>query len=395
MTTRSNLTVTIVRDPDQLAGLQDDWQQLHERSQADLFLSSNWLVPWWRHLAGKRELFVLLAHDCQGHLRGLLALSRETARVGFRRVRRLRFLGDDHVSSDYLDALIEPDWTRPVNQAFAASLLARASDWDVIELRDMDKQSTTGHQLLAGLGPAFDMRSENGLLCPLETFEPELALDDFMRQTRRFQNYARRRKWLERQPGFKIDVCQAPAGLPVALDHFFRLHRLRWHKEGGSSGIVGPRVEAFHREAMSQLMAAGQLRLYTLWVAEHAVASVYAMVHDGVFYYYQAGMDPAWRARSVGLVLIGQTFADAIHSGLTRYDFLRGEEAYKGDWVGNSRQLISRRLFARHGPGAKAVREDSCLTRSRRLIKQWIRRHVGQRTVTTRAMPQAVGSDGC
>ena len=368
------LTVSVISDSDELTGLRSEWQRLHVASGADLFLSWDWLLPWWEHLAGNRELFVMLARDANGLLHGLMALSLETARVGFRRIRRLRFLGDDHVSSDYLDALIEPGWQRAVNQAFAAALLERRNEWDLLELRDMDQCSNTPQALLEALGQEFDMRSDTGLLCPIEDFESGLPLTDFMSSTSRYQNYTRRRKWLERQPGFRIERCPDGSSLQAALDNFFRLHRLRWQVDGGSSGIAGPRVEAFHRDAMTRLMSAGQLRLYTLWVNQLAVASVYAMIHGKTFYYYQAGMDPAWRSRSVGLVLIGETFIDAINSGLARYDFLRGEEAYKSDWVSASRRLVSRRLFSHHGPGANAVNTDVRLAQGRTLVKQWIRR---------------------
>lgn len=366
------LTVSVIGDPEALTGLRTEWQQLHAASGADLFLSWDWLVPWWRHLADGRQLFVMVARDEDGVMRGLLALSLETARVGFRRLRRLRFLGDDRVGSDYLDALVEPGWNRAVIRAFAATLDARRNDWDLLELRDMDEHSTTPQQLLDALGNGFDMRSEAGLLCPVQEFAPELSVADFMSRTSRFKNYTRRRKWLERQPGFRIEVCRDERTLQPALDHFFRLHRLRWHEDGGSSGIVGDCVEAFHRDAMARLMAAGQLRLYTLWVDGLAVASVYALIHGQTFYYYQAGMDPAWRSRSVGLVLVGETFVDAIRSGLTRYDFLRGEEAYKSDWVDGSRRLMSRRLFESRGAGALAVRRDVHLRQGKATVKNWI-----------------------
>lgn len=368
------LTVRVISDPEALTGLRSEWQQLHAASSADLFLSWDWLIPWWRHLAADRELFVMIARDEHGVMRGLLPLSLETARVGFRRVRRLRFLGDVQVGSDYLDAIIEPGCNRAVNRAFAATLVARRSDWDVLEMRDMDEHSTTPRELLDALGDEFDMHSIAGLHCPVQDFEPGLAVTDFMSQTSRFKNYTRRRKWLERQPGFRIEICRDERTLQPALEHFFRLHRLRWHEDGGSSGIAGACVEAFHRDAMARLMAAGKLRLYTLWVDGLAVASVYALIHGQTFYYYQAGMDPDWRSRSVGLVLVGDTFADAIGSGLRRYDFLRGEEVYKSDWVKDSRRLVSRRLFGRRGPGARAIKADIRLLQARALVKNWIRR---------------------
>ncbi len=374
MSHASILTVSVLTEPETLVAIRPEWQHLHTAAGADIFLSWDWLIPWQQYLGQDRQLFVLLARDMDGRARGLLPLSLETARVGFRTVRRLRFLGDDEVGSDYLDALVEPGWSQAANQAFADTLIARDTDWDLLDLRDMDQTSTIPYTLLSAMGDRFTMHSVPGICCPGQDFDPNQSPDDFLGQTRRFKNYARRRKWLERQPGFRIDICQDSQTLEPALEHFFRLHQLRWQEDGGSSGIAGDQVEAFHREAMTRLMSAGKLRLYTMWVDEQAVASVYALTHDRTFYYYQAGMDPAWRSKSVGLVLIGETFADAIRSGFSRYDFLRGEEAYKFDWVNGSRRLASRRLFARRSSCAQAVNVDIRLSQGRALVKDWIGR---------------------
>jgi CelD/BcsL family acetyltransferase involved in cellulose biosynthesis len=76
------------------------------------------------------------------------------------------------------------------------------------------------------------------------------------------------------------------------------------------------------------------------------VASVYGILHRNSFVYFQSGYDPEWRNRSVGLVLVGETFRDAIASGCTEYDFLRGTETYKSDWVAKQRHTVSVRVHS-------------------------------------------------
>src|SRR5207253_921922 len=82
---------------------------------------------------------------------------------------------------------------------------------------------------------------------------------------------------------------------------FLELHRARWSVEGGSYGLSDERHEAFHRAAVQQLAERGWLRLYTLFAARRPVASVYGVVQQGKFLYYQSGYDPAWGGKSVGL----------------------------------------------------------------------------------------------
>ena len=92
-----------------------------------------------------------------------------------------------------------------------------------------------------------------------------------------------------------------------------------------------------------------------------AVASVYGIVYRGEFIYYQSGYDPAWRNKSVGLVLVGETFKDAIEQGLGGYDFLRGTESYKSDWVTEAKKTVAVRVI--HGRGEAFDRREK-LTRA-------------------------------
>jgi CelD/BcsL family acetyltransferase involved in cellulose biosynthesis len=125
------------------------------------------------------------------------------------------------------------------------------------------------------------------------------------------------------------------------MAEFFRLHAMRWAADGGSQGIRGSAVEAFHRDATHYLAEAGKLRLYTMWLEGRAVASVYGLLDRGKFLYFQSGYDPQLRARSVGLVLVGETFRDALEAGCAEYDFLRGTESYKADWTTLRRQTVA------------------------------------------------------
>jgi CelD/BcsL family acetyltransferase involved in cellulose biosynthesis len=145
-------------------------------------------------------------------------------------------------------------------------------------------------------------------------------------------------------------------------------------------------VEAFHRDATQLLAERGRLRMYTMKVGGRAVASVYGILHRHSFVYFQSGYDPEWRNRSVGLVLVGETFKDALESGLTEYDFLRGTETYKSDWVSKQRRTVSVRVHAgsRAGRwfsqseelartfrnGAKAVMPDTLVEKVRRFRRR-------------------------
>jgi CelD/BcsL family acetyltransferase involved in cellulose biosynthesis len=259
-----------------------------------------------------------------------------------------------HVGSDYLDVIAVKGREAEVTGAFCGAIREmRGAAWDVLELSDVLEGSRT----IETLAKAFpDARFEHELTaryrCPFQPLETGQSFDDFLKSTARRDNYLRRARWLAKQPGFAMEKTTAPNGLVRPMAEFFRLHDLRWAADGGSQGIRGPSVEAFHRDATQYLAERGWLRLYTLRIEDQALASVYGIAHRNSFIFYQSGYDPHWASKSVGLVLLGETFRDAIESRVTEYDFLRGTEPYKADWVKQERRTVRLRIWPKGSRGA-------------------------------------------
>jgi CelD/BcsL family acetyltransferase involved in cellulose biosynthesis len=240
----------------------------------------------------------------------------------------------------------------------------------VLDLSDLPEQASalSFFKETFPLAPFACVKTQR-CLCPYERLRPKEPFEDYLRRTGRRDNYMRRHKWLSHQPGFRIERTEEPLELPRALAEFFRLHKKRWDVDGGSQGIKGQRVEGFHREAVGLLAETKRVRLYTMWVGELAVASVYGILDGDKFLYYQSGYDPGWRSKSVGLVLVGETFKDALLEGRAEYDFLRGTEPYKSEWTTGLRRTVALRIFRRDGLGAWLHRAEEVEAQARRAAK--------------------------
>ncbi|WP_253910668.1 GNAT family N-acetyltransferase, partial [Pyxidicoccus fallax] len=362
-----------------------EWDALLDASEAGPFNAWEWLYPWCRRIATDRRPLVLTARDRSGALVGLMPLCVEYRSVAGVPVRRLSFLGETHVGSDYLDVVAKRGQEKDVARHFARMLYALRDEWDVLDLTDLREGSPTV-DVLREVFPSGDVRVAERYVCPYDTLDPKEPFDAFLKRTGRRDNFLRRRKWLEKQEGYRIERTEAPGELAAPLTDFFRLHSARWASDGGSQGIKGTGVEAFHRDATQLLAERGRLRMYMMKVGGRAVASVYGILHRRSFIYFQSGYDPEWRNRSVGLVLVGETFRDALASGMTEYDFLRGTETYKSDWVTKQRQTVSVRVhgeswagrwFTRSEElarevrnGAKAVMPDTLVEKVRRFRRR-------------------------
>ena len=370
------LTTAVIRSPAELAQLRAQWHELNERARAGcLFLSYEWLEPWWRHFGEGRELRIICVREGE-RLIGLMPLYAERVRVGGVPARRVAFLGDDATGCDYLDLLAEPGREREVLEAALRAL--GELEWDLCDLDGMWRESPTALQLAqrfpsaravisghAGLGGPVRRVVRDGRLryvCPHIPLGGNY--EQYLETLGRRENLRRREKWLFRQPGVSISCARAVEEAPLATENFLELHRQRWAIEGGSGGLCDARHEAFHRDATTFLAERGWLRMYTLFAARRPVASVYGVVHREKFLYYQSGYDPNWASKSVGLVLLARTVADAFAEELSEFDFLRGNEGYKGEWARGERWTIQLRLWrGARGRAARAALGASVFAR--------------------------------
>ena len=105
-----------------------------------------------------------------------------------------------------------------------------------------------------------------------------------------------------------------------------------------------PGMEAFFREMASVMAGEGMLRFYLLTFDSQPVASVLNFDLGGTLYMYNSGYDPEYSHYAVGLMSKALLIKDAIESGRTCVDFLRGDENYKYDLGGKDQQVYTLRL---------------------------------------------------
>jgi CelD/BcsL family acetyltransferase involved in cellulose biosynthesis len=117
-----------------------------------------------------------------------------------------------------------------------------------------------------------------------------------------------------------------PAAVRARLNDFLRLHR---SSRVGKAKFMDERMEDFFREVTTALAGRGMLRLWFLEAAGGAIASFITLEWEGTVGLYNSGFEPSRAALSPGLILLAHVIRDAIARGMTRFDFLRGEERYK------------------------------------------------------------------
>jgi CelD/BcsL family acetyltransferase involved in cellulose biosynthesis len=301
---------------DALERLRPEWEALWAAvPEATPFQHPAWLLPWWRHV-GRGTLACIAVRSSAGELVALAPLYVYEDAGG----RRLFPLGI--ATTDELAPLVRPPWRAQSIQCIAAQLAQRA-DFDAVECPQQPRAS-----LLLELPCPPGWQQEVAASEP----HPVLDLRDPGTVPKAMRDNVRHCRSRAQRAGSVAYETATAAQLPEFLDALDRLHARRWAGRGEAGVLHDPAVRAMHREAAPQLQAAGLLRLLALRLDGRIVAVLYCLAHAGNWHDYIGGFDPAVAAISPGTLLVAHAIERARAEGAMRFDFLRGQEAYKYRW---------------------------------------------------------------
>ena len=341
----------IIENPDVFERLRDEWDGLLAASARDgPFLTWEWLHSWWKHLAGRRRLHLIVARE-GGELAAITPLSLVPVSPSrLMPVRSLEFLGTGSAGSDYLDLIVRRGCEEEVLEALTEGLLREKL---LLRFEQVGRGPGPVRELsrrLASRGWGFLERP--GGVCPYVGLSGR-PWSEYLAGRGREHRYAFRRKFrgLTRKFDVSFELARSDEARREALASLISLHTMRWKDRGGSDAFHTAALRAFHEEATRLAFDRGWLRLYVLRLDGRAAAAVYGFLYGGVFYFYQSGFHPALGASSVGLVALGLSIQAAIEEGAKEYDFLHGDEAYKFHWASDVRELCRLELYPPRGRG--------------------------------------------
>jgi CelD/BcsL family acetyltransferase involved in cellulose biosynthesis len=359
-----------------LTPLAAEWDRLAGDSP---FCSWAWSHGWWRHFGQSArppsELYILGVFDPPGRLTGIAPWHLETSAA---RGRVLRFLGSGEVCSEYLSLLCAAGQEAAVTGAVADWLTAaahadplpglRSDRWDLLELTSIDAVDGVIGRLAADLqARGNSVHRQPGARCwrvelP-DTWEQLLARFSRPRRVR----LRRMAKLIDGRA--RIHVVESPDDLPRAEEVLIDLHQRRRRQLGQPGIFSSPRLAAFHRETLREMLASGRLWLSWTELDGSPAAAEYALVGGGRVYAYQSGMDPSRQHESPGHMSNVATVRMAIERGYRTFDFLRGDEPYKAAWGAQPHGVVEIRAL----PARTSAQWRYRFWLAGKGLKRWIR----------------------
>lgn len=285
-----------------------------------------------RHIAGKHELQIIYLQDADGAVQYILPLHRRTGKFGFGSGKAMLVCSYGLECSDNLGCLCAPELEDQCADLTADAINRFCDRNGVISLGHLDSSGDFPSRVEAAMlaGGRFT-RGRPDIGCPAVDL-PE-SWDAYLQKlSSNFRSQVRRsykQVGGDGRPGFRsVDASDAEA---FARD-LMRLNRTRIREKGEVSSLENKAFSRFLEDVIPYMAAHGIAWMDTIVQNGEVLGSALHFVHGNTVYFYMGGFDDKASKIRPGTALFALVMQRAIESGYTRFDFLRGEEAYKYRW---------------------------------------------------------------
>lgn len=215
---------------------------------------------------------------------------------------------------------------------------AHPEPWDAIDLRRLRENDPAVEALAAAFGAreldcGWTLNLEREDVCPVVRIQPGVDFETCLGTLSRKERHEIRRKVRRAEAAGPVQLVESNDP-PAELGAFIELHQKRWGEDGLFPETRGGEGSRRFVERLFELFPSplGSVHLTFLEIGGRRVAAAIHFETADRLLFYNAGIDPEARALSPGVCLTERMLRRAVERGLTRLDFLRGNEPYKYDW---------------------------------------------------------------
>lgn len=330
------MRVELITEMDGFSRLREDWDRVYcADPHAQLFLSWIWLCGWLPKL---RDPWIILAvredKPGPGRFVAFWPIRIET-RIDAKGVlcNDVKMAGN-HVA-DYTGFICRPEIENQAIAAFGRKLAEM--NWSVLHLDNFAGPEYRVRQLLVRFSRSRftsevvgRVNKSDGIdnnVCPYA--ELPASFDEFLASlsanTR--QKLRRLLRLVDEQDRYRITIASTET-VSSDLDILLNFWRKKWVRTKGNAteGLVRT-----NRAMLLRSFELGLLYLPVIWQGDRALVALATLVDEakGAYHFYMTGRDEEFDGPPLGMLLHAYSIRQAISAGFRRYDFLRGNEAYK------------------------------------------------------------------
>lgn len=346
------------------------------------------LAPAWRSLTARLELrrhfhhvewYLALAHTLERHGQTsveCLAVFRDDALVAVFPYRRVHLqvgtipLRVMRLVSDPVDAPTARDFIAAPATAkagffggFVNFIAQNDPNWDLISLQGILEDSIAA-TALKNSAPLPLIEATGGAWGQVEFITCGEADRPFERLSKGFRQNLRtsHHKLTSRRVAF--DVARTPSDLERLLPEFLKVESSGWKGAQETSVLKQPEVHTFVRQLISQFGPHNNCEIHLMRVDNEAIAALFGIVTDGIWYLFKIGYDEAHHLASPGHLLIENLLKR--NNVQKAFDILTPYNAppWFHAWKPNSTQKIFNvHVFRPSADGARLAKEVEAIMR--------------------------------
>ncbi|MFC1991317.1 GNAT family N-acetyltransferase [Chloroflexota bacterium] len=282
---------------------------------SSVFVLPVWLKVWWQEFKPGDELYLsAVRHDEK-----VIGIAPLMVKEG-----RASLIGSTDVC-DYLDFVVTPG----AEGDFFGVLLdeLRQKGINRLDLRSLRPDSTV-------LTCLVDIARNRGyeVICQPEDVTVELDLpstwEEYLEILTTKQRHEVRRKLRRLPEAGKAEfyIIEDSAAIHKAMDTFLKMFT---ESRSDKASFMTDQKESFFRALADSMTEAGLLRLGILELDTLPTATIMYFNYNDCIYLYNSGYDPKYDYLSVGLLSKVLCIRESIQEGKKKFDFLKGNEAYK------------------------------------------------------------------
>ena len=334
--------IDIIQDEHRFHQIKNEWDALINKDpKATLFQLWNWKYTVWTYTKTlKDQLNIVLVYSQAENgkiLCGIFPFCMIKHYFFGLKIRVLEFIGNRF--SDFERGIVDPKHDTGVHRTLADWISTQKPCYDLLDMNHLYWNQEELDRFYKKFDENNNMKIQKVSVSPYLILNSAKSLFDHLSDSGFLKYMKRKIRKLGKDFSFEFKTLQDKKDLKRYFPVLIRLNRMRSQDKLQKGVFRNERAITMFRAIAEEFLGRDMLRFHILLLNREPVACLFNFQWKQKEYFYQSGIDLAYRKYSVGHLCHYLAIERALQTGCKEYDFLNGAETYKSQWTQNSRDI--------------------------------------------------------
>ncbi|HLM60469.1 MAG TPA: GNAT family N-acetyltransferase, partial [Pyrinomonadaceae bacterium] len=300
-----------------------EWTALCEEGASnEPFFRPEWFVAFVKNF--EKEILLITVRRNK-KLRAVLPLVRKNSNLHGVPARKLQAVFN--LQTQRFDLIHGSDETERAEIVKAVwQEIKRQSEWDVLEMRLIKKDSWLNDLLACAAGENHPTGIWQMDAAPFITLpqgeDKETLIEEFFKGSRKHLRQELNRRLRRLKELGKVEFVVTREYSPELMQRYFELEAEGWKGRGGTAVTCDPNVAQMHNDFARAVAAANALFIYELKLDDKTIAMSVNIIYDKQTIHWKTSYDEKYARYSPGNLLFRELLSDCVRRDSPEIDFL-------------------------------------------------------------------------